>query len=62
MGRDRDKIVAEALRIIAGEVKKGSELKFWDGKVASRIVAELKKRKDMIMTPAEQRLAPRPQP
>ena len=62
VGRDRDKIVAEALRIIAGEVKKGSELKFWDGKVASRIVAELKKRKDMIMTPAEQRLAPRPQP
>jgi len=58
VGRDRDKIVAEALHIAAGGGKIGGELEFWDGKVASRIVAELKKRKEMIMAPAEVRLAP----
>jgi len=58
VGHDREKIVTETLRIIAGEGKKGGKLEFWDGKVASRIVAELKKRKDMIMAPADQRLAP----
>lgn len=62
VGRDRERIVTEALRIIGGESKKGGELEFWDGKVASRIVAELKKRKGLIMAPAEQRLAPRAQP
>jgi len=62
VGHNREKIVTEALRIIAGEGKKGSELEFWDGKVASRIVAELKKRKDMIMAPAAERLAPGARP
>ena len=58
VGSDRDKIVAEAQHIIAGQGKKGSELEFWDGKVASRIVAELKKRKEMIISPGAVRLAP----
>ncbi len=62
VGHDCEKIVTEALRIIAGESKKGGELEFWDGKVALRIVAELKKRKDMIMAPAAERLAPEVQP
>ena len=62
VGHSCEKIVTEALRIIGGESKKGGELEFWDGKVALRIVAELKKRKDMIMAPAAERLAPEVQP
>ncbi|HTS18622.1 MAG TPA: UDP-N-acetylglucosamine 2-epimerase (non-hydrolyzing) [Verrucomicrobiae bacterium] len=38
VGMDRDKIVAEATKVLDGKGKKGRVPKYWDGKAASRII------------------------
>jgi UDP-N-acetylglucosamine 2-epimerase (non-hydrolysing) len=39
---DRDSIIAYCMRVLAGEIKKGTIPKFWDGKTASRVTHVLK--------------------
>ncbi|HUU26450.1 MAG TPA: UDP-N-acetylglucosamine 2-epimerase (non-hydrolyzing) [archaeon] len=58
VGHDGERIYNEALRVLEGRGKKGGALEFWDGKVAERIVAELKKRRSFFQAPPEERLKP----
>jgi UDP-N-acetylglucosamine 2-epimerase (non-hydrolysing) len=41
VGADPEKIVKESFKILDGKHKHGTQLEFWDGKTAERIVAVL---------------------
>ncbi|MEA2062602.1 MAG: UDP-N-acetylglucosamine 2-epimerase (non-hydrolyzing) [Gemmatimonadota bacterium] len=56
VGSDPELIYTEAVKTIEGRGKQGSDLEFWDGGVAERIVAELKKRRRWLMAPVAGRV------
>lgn len=57
VGSDPELIYREAIEIIEGGGKRGGELEFWDGKVARRIVDEIKNRRRWLMATIEERMA-----
>jgi len=59
VGSDPELIYREAAEILKGRGKQGGELELWDGKVARRIVDEIKKRRKWLTAPADQRMAAR---
>lgn len=58
VGSDRGRIVEEAFKAIRGESGRGSDLKFWDGRVASRIVQDLERRRDYLLASPDERTSP----
>ena len=57
LGRTQGAVTARAAEIIEGRGKQGGELELWDGKVARRIVDEIKKRRKRLTAPISERMA-----
>jgi UDP-N-acetylglucosamine 2-epimerase (non-hydrolysing) len=57
-GHDRGLIISLAEQALAGEIKTGSGLEFWDGKVAARIVEDLEHRREWLMRTPDERVDP----
>lgn len=55
-GHDRGLIVGLARDALAGRGKSRGRLEFWDGKVAARIVEDLQKRRDWLMSSPDERV------
>ncbi len=55
-GHDRELIVRLALDAIDGNVKNRGDLEFWDGRVAERIVEDLEKRREWLMSSPDERV------
>ncbi len=51
VGPDPEKIVVEAGRVLAGQVKAGRAPKYWDGRASERIVEILIKIGEELLTP-----------
>lgn len=55
-GHDRELIVRLARQAIDGSGKSGGNLEFWDGAVATRIVEDLEKRRDWLISSPDERV------